>query len=107
MPHTVHLAALKVRLSQFCRLCNSTHLFSKLLEAIGAVTKSKSAKASSRKGSYQETVTLNVDWANDEEAAIVEDHDKEPATDESRDKDAVRIESHEKDESNMEVLTAV
>ncbi|KAF9022525.1 hypothetical protein BDZ89DRAFT_888537, partial [Hymenopellis radicata] len=55
MPHTVHLAALK------------------LLEAIGAINKSESKKAAGRNSGYQESATLPVDRDQDEEAVLRED----------------------------------
>ncbi|KAK0234626.1 hypothetical protein EDD85DRAFT_955454 [Armillaria nabsnona] len=52
MPHTVHLAALK------------------LLEGIGAISKKQAKKASSRSSNYQDSATAPVDRSNDDEAAI-------------------------------------
>ncbi|KAF9024187.1 hypothetical protein BDZ89DRAFT_954926, partial [Hymenopellis radicata] len=63
MPHTVHLAAIK------------------LLESIGAITKEDKKKAE-RSGNYQETATLSVDRSADEEAVLREDNDV-PADDTS------------------------
>ncbi|KAF8892403.1 hypothetical protein CPB85DRAFT_1440832 [Mucidula mucida] len=55
MPHMVHLAAIK------------------LLESIGAITKSQKKKAESKAGAYQETTSLPVDHMYDEKAVLRED----------------------------------
>ncbi|SJL18443.1 uncharacterized protein ARMOST_22032 [Armillaria ostoyae] len=57
MPHTVHLAALK------------------LLEAIGALSPSERKKAEARAGAYQDAVTSPLDRHHDEEAVLQEDSD--------------------------------
>lgn len=55
MPHTIHLAAVK------------------LLEAIGALTKSEADKATSRSGNYQDSLTTPLNRAHDDEAAGLDD----------------------------------
>ncbi|KAF8152314.1 hypothetical protein B0H34DRAFT_663907, partial [Crassisporium funariophilum] len=55
MPHTIHLAAIK------------------LLEAIGAISKSDLQKARSRSSSYQEIVTAPIGRNDDDNAAGQED----------------------------------
>ncbi|KAI0302923.1 hypothetical protein BC826DRAFT_881232, partial [Russula brevipes] len=55
MPHTIHLAAIK------------------LLEAIGAVSKSDSQKATSRNGNYQDSATAPLNRAHDDKAAGQDD----------------------------------
>ncbi|KAJ7863659.1 hypothetical protein B0H13DRAFT_2177082, partial [Mycena leptocephala] len=52
MPHTIHLAALK------------------LLEAIGALTKEEKQKAKSRTAAYQDAATESLDRAQDSQAAL-------------------------------------
>ncbi|PPQ79924.1 hypothetical protein CVT25_002998 [Psilocybe cyanescens] len=58
MPHTIHLAALK------------------LLEAIGAISGQDGKKASSHSGNYQEIVTMPLSSAS-EDLAVSQDDDKE------------------------------
>ncbi|KAF5328727.1 hypothetical protein D9619_011460 [Psilocybe cf. subviscida] len=59
MPHTIHLAAVK------------------LLEAIGAISKPDADKASSRAGNYQETTSIPMERAHDGNAASLESTDLE------------------------------
>ncbi|KAJ7932219.1 hypothetical protein B0H13DRAFT_1519415, partial [Mycena leptocephala] len=55
MPHTIHLAALK------------------LLEAIGALTKEEKQKAKSRASAHQDAATESLDRAQDNQASQLED----------------------------------
>ncbi|TFK33873.1 hypothetical protein BDQ12DRAFT_614499, partial [Crucibulum laeve] len=59
MPHTVHLAAIQ------------------LLEAIGAVSKSESNKATSHSGNYQDSATASLDHTADNEATALGGEDKQ------------------------------
>jgi hypothetical protein len=64
MPHTIHLAALKVSY-YYCiyHWLNGPQL----LEAIGAISKSDSLKASSRNGNYQDSTTAPLSRVHDDE----------------------------------------
>ena len=55
MPHTIYLAAIK------------------LLEAIGALTKSEADKATSRSGNYQDSLSTPLSRAHDKNAARLSD----------------------------------
>ena len=55
MPHTIHLAAIK------------------LLEAIGALTKSEADKATSRSGNYQDSLSTPLSRTHDNDAAGLSD----------------------------------
>lgn len=68
MPHTIHLAAIKVCVQIF--LGDHELISSQLLEAIGAVTQSESKKAMSRGGNYQECVTTPLSTTADEMATL-------------------------------------
>ncbi|PBK63978.1 hypothetical protein ARMSODRAFT_1023610 [Armillaria solidipes] len=67
MPHTVHLAAIK------------------LLEAIGVISKKSAKKAAGQSSNYQDAATAHVDRSNDVEAALQDDPDDDE--DESGDTD--------------------
>jgi hypothetical protein len=70
MPHTIHLAAIKVNQVH----CMDSRLnCPQLLEAIGAVSKSDSSKATSRNGNYQDSATTPLSRAYDDEAAGQDD----------------------------------
>ncbi|KAJ7922441.1 hypothetical protein B0H13DRAFT_2410405, partial [Mycena leptocephala] len=62
MPHTIHLAALK------------------LLEAIGALTKDERKKAESRAGAYQEATTESLSRTQDNHASQGDDDEDEDTT---------------------------
>ena len=82
MPHTVHLAALKV-----CRilLCSTkTSLHSQLLEVIGVLTKEEAKKAeTNNKGNYQEATTTPL--GRDEDIECGEDDEDESNTEDADD----------------------
>lgn len=75
MPHTVHLAAIKV--NQYLQLQRTTgfhtYLSPQLLEAIGAISKTDSKKAAARGGNYQDVVSASLSRVNDNEAVALED----------------------------------
>jgi len=73
MPHTIHLAAIKVNWYHH-RYPWLTGF--QLLEAIGAVSKSDSQKATSRNGNYQDSATAPLNRAHDDEAAGQDDGDQ-------------------------------
>ena len=75
MPHTVHLAILKVHFyySLWVLYAGLIHL-SQLLEGIGAISKGDGQKAKeSRTASYQDSVSAPLDAAHDEEAALFDE----------------------------------
>lgn len=74
MPHTIHLAAVKVSTSVLYQY-SVTNMQTQLLEAIGAISKSDANKSSSRAGNYQETTSVPLERAHDEEAASLENSD--------------------------------
>ncbi|PPQ80850.1 hypothetical protein CVT25_001974 [Psilocybe cyanescens] len=59
MLHTIHLAAIK------------------LLEAIGAFSKTEARKAASRSGNYQDSTTAPLSRVHDDDAAVQEDGDQQ------------------------------
>ena len=75
MPHTVHLAALKVSPSFTCHIRLNT--ITQLLEGIGAISAADSKKASSRAGNYQDSVTEPVGREHDDNAVGKYDEDEE------------------------------
>jgi hypothetical protein len=97
MPHTVHLAALKVNLT----LCALDYIYSyhflELLESIGAVEKN-----SKKKRNYQESVTEPVGRGNDENALGHDDEEEE-----EEDASETLGEGESVVSSNKAVLTAV
>ncbi|KAF8064936.1 hypothetical protein FPV67DRAFT_1419488, partial [Lyophyllum atratum] len=70
MPHTIHLAAIK------------------LLEAIGAISKTEAKKAASRSGNYQDSTTAPLSRDHDDDAAAREDTDEDAGISFSLDKSA-------------------
>jgi hypothetical protein len=76
MPHTIHLAAVRVN-SFFLTVFHIIYLdYYQLLEAIGAISGSDAQKASSRKGNYQDATTASLSRTHDNEAAGQEDGDQ-------------------------------
>jgi hypothetical protein len=68
LPHTIHLAALKVMyLNQKLFMSTYYHTYLKLLEAIGAVSKASPQEP------YQDSATASVDQEFDDEAVSQED----------------------------------
>ncbi|SJK99091.1 uncharacterized protein ARMOST_02377 [Armillaria ostoyae] len=67
MPHTVHLAAIK------------------LLEAIGVITKKTAKKATGESSNYQDAATVPVDRSNDNEAALQDEYESGDEADEGGD----------------------
>lgn len=77
MPHTAHLAALKVVFS-LCKLPSADQFIVQLLEAIGVISKTDRKKASGRSDkSYQETVSTPLSRDNDDDTTLNEDEEKE------------------------------
>jgi hypothetical protein len=70
MPHTVHLAALKVS----CVSCLSqlfiSYVITQLLEGVGAITATDRKTATSRAGNYQDAVTEPLDREHDDATAV-------------------------------------
>ena len=77
MPHTIHLAALKVWISSMYVWLYWCAPWCQLLEAIGAINKSDTNKASGPNSLYQESATLPVSRENDEGAVLREDEDED------------------------------
>jgi hypothetical protein len=77
MPHTMHLAAVRVFLFYFfLTVLHIIYLDYQLLEAISAISRSDAQKASSRKGNYQDATTASLSRMHDDEAAGQEDGDQ-------------------------------
>ncbi|KAJ6541133.1 hypothetical protein B0H10DRAFT_1852529, partial [Mycena sp. CBHHK59/15] len=70
LPHTTHLAALKVRSLKIASINLSDSL--QLLEGIGAIPKAD-PKQRDAEGAYQDSVTAPIGREHDDEAAIGED----------------------------------
>jgi hypothetical protein len=73
MPHTIHLAAIKVKLFSFYISLAQCH---QLLEAIGAISKSNAPNATSRNGNYQDSTTAPLSRTHDDEAAGQDDEEQ-------------------------------
>jgi hypothetical protein len=77
MPHTIHLAAVRVNISFLLYfILFYLQVDYQLLEAIGAISGSDAQKASSRKGNYQDATTAPLSRTHDDEAARQEDGDQ-------------------------------
>lgn len=78
LPHTVHLAAIKVCINVclFNGQTSLTHHF-QLLEGLGVISDSEAKKARSRSGNYQESVTTIVGSDADEQVAAADGNDSE------------------------------
>ena len=79
MPHTVHLSAVKAS-SFMCMQVNDIAMykyFGQLLEAVGAISKAESKKASSRGSNYQDSATAPLDRAFDDVLAAFQDNNEE------------------------------
>ena len=80
MPHTIHLAAIKVCLiKSFAVYDTNTYVILQLLEAIGAISKTEAQKATSRSGNYQDSTTVPLGRSHDDDAAAQDDGDQEEA----------------------------
>ena len=73
LPHTIHLAAVKVASYPFFSIFKNKLKYTQLLEAIGAISKSEAQKAASRSGNYQDSVTTPLDREQDSDAVTQED----------------------------------
>lgn len=76
MPHTAHLAAIKVRIEVITAFTQNSFVL-KLLEAIGAISKSAHKKSEGKSASYQDAVT----------AALAREHDDDGEEDDDDDED--------------------
>lgn len=76
MPHTVHLAALKVWPFNF-----STRTYFliviQLLEGIGAISATECKKAMSRRGNYQDSIAAPIDRGSDDDAVARDGEDEQ------------------------------
>jgi len=75
--HTIHLAAIKVSNNLHLVLFYNLYCLFKLLEAIGAISKSEAKKAASRSGNYQDSTTAPLSHDHNDDAAAQEDTDQE------------------------------
>jgi hypothetical protein len=73
MPHTIHLAAIKVCFSTMSMSMAHSVPVLKLLEGIGAVSRAEGKKAASRAGNYQDTATASLDRSLDNSATTLDD----------------------------------
>ena len=73
MPHTVHLAVLKVNI-WFFHCCN---IIIQLFEGIKAITAAEYKKATLQSGNYQESVTAPLSQTSDNDAAGKDDENKQ------------------------------
>ncbi|KAF8054682.1 hypothetical protein FPV67DRAFT_1439648, partial [Lyophyllum atratum] len=71
MPHTIHLAALK------------------LLEGIGAISKAERRKAASRSGNYQEEINVPLERETDDDAVAQEDNHEDDQKDKATESEEV------------------
>jgi hypothetical protein len=76
MPHTVHLAAIKVCIHTLDADAFTLIGF-QLLEGIGAISNTDSKKATSRGSNYQDSATAPVDHQFDNKAIQQDDEDNE------------------------------
>jgi hypothetical protein len=85
MPHTVHLAAIKVLSIYY--LNHLKLMFIQLLEGIGALSKADTKKALSRSGNYQDNTVAPMDREHDNEVVQLDDEeeheDQDPSSDNS------------------------
>ena len=72
MPHTIHLAAIKVNPG---RCMDSRLNCRQLLEAIGAILKSDGLRATSQNGNYQDSINAPLSCTHDDEAAFQDEGD--------------------------------
>lgn len=79
MPHTVHLAALKVssRLCYYVMMLVTCRYATQLLEGIGAISEAEGKKATSRGGNYQDSATTPLSRQFDDIAAVQGDEDEQ------------------------------
>ena len=70
MPHTIHLAAIKVDLN--LRMYSQLNSL-QLLEAISAISKSDSAQATSQNRNYQDSMTAPLSHTHNNDAAGQDD----------------------------------
>lgn len=86
MPHTVHLAAIKV-LSIYYLNHLKLIMFIQLLEGIGALSKADTKKALSRSGNYQDNTVAPMDREHDNDVVQLDDEeeheDQDPSSDNS------------------------
>ena len=76
MPHTIHLAAIKVIFSiciAFYYNCKTTYNTFQLLEGIGLISKAESEQAASSNFTYQDEINTRVEREYDMEAAPEEE----------------------------------
>ena len=74
MPHTIHLAALKVYFLTTSLSIGLLFPCLKLLEGIGAVSSAEGKKAASRAGNYQDAATASLDRNLDNDATTQDDN---------------------------------
>lgn len=69
MPHTVHLAAIKVFTIQstMSTILSPTLLVVQLLEGIGAISSADGKKAAARSGNYQDNITTPLGREHDDD----------------------------------------
>jgi|ERR1700678_1101013 hypothetical protein len=89
MPHTIHLAAIKVCAKIFfmCQILRGQQL----LEAIGAVSLTESKKAMARSGNYQECVTAPLSEAANDFAVLQHEDDEDADIDDFGNFDRVLV----------------
>jgi hypothetical protein len=74
MPHTVHLAAIKVLSIYY--LNHLKLMFIQLLEGIGALSKADTKKALLRSGNYQDNTVAPMDCEHDNEVVQLDDEEE-------------------------------
>jgi hypothetical protein len=80
MPHTIHLAAIKVWFLTTLHMSAYVFLNLELLEAIGAISSAEGKKAASRAGNYQDATTASLDRDLDHDATTQDDVEGDPAS---------------------------
>ncbi|KAJ7102799.1 hypothetical protein C8R44DRAFT_746776 [Mycena epipterygia] len=112
MPHTAHLAAIKVCIEVITAFTQNSFVL-KLLEAIGAISKSAHKKSEGKSASYQDAVTAALarehddDGEEDDDDGEEDDDDGEEDDDDDEDEDMDGMQGGERKLKSVKKLRSI